>query len=111
MQNEPCFILLPHGSGLEKRQASLQLCISPQGPQLVRLAIIFKGTGQHDLCAAEKCFYSNLSHLICVYFQPNAWADELVMLDWLDQFSLDTASLVGPALFPDPFPPLFSWQF
>jgi len=28
-----------------------------------------------------------------VYFQPNAWADELFMFDWLEQFVNDTASL------------------
>ena len=28
-----------------------------------------------------------------MYFQPNAWADELFMFDWLEQFVNDTASL------------------
>ena len=28
--------------------------------------------------------------------KPNAWADEFVMLEWLDQFELDTAPLLLP---------------
>ena len=35
--------------------------------------------------------------MLQVYFQPNAWADEEVMLSWLEQFHADT-SHIGPLL-------------
>jgi hypothetical protein len=91
---EPVFIRAPKGSGLDKRQATLQLCIRAEGSQLVRLAIIFKGQGL-VLSAEERKVYAELSHLVQVYFQPNAWADEHVMLEWWDQFMADTTSLRG----------------
>ena len=33
------------GSGLDKRQSTLQLCIRPEGDQTVKPAIVFRGTG------------------------------------------------------------------
>ena len=94
---EPVFILKPHGSGLDKRQATIQLCIRAEDTQLVRIALIFRGQGQR-ICDAERNIYRSLRHLLCVYFQPKAWADELFMLDWFDQFEVDTASLPGEKL-------------
>ena len=71
------------------------LCIRADGHQIVRLAIIFgKNSGQHLSEEEKKCFHG-LRHLIQVYFQDNAWADQHVMLHWLDQFSVDTAALNG----------------
>lgn len=58
---EPVFIRAPKGSGLDKRQATLQLCIRAEGSQLVRLAIIFKGQGL-VLSAEERKVYAKLSH-------------------------------------------------
>ena len=95
MSGEPCFIQAPHGSGLDKRQATLQLTIRAEGPQVVRLGIIFRGTGAQDLQPEEQFYYAHLSHLLTVYFQPNAWADESVMLHWLEQFAADTAGIIG----------------
>jgi hypothetical protein len=42
---QPNFILMPKGSGLDKRQCSIQLCIRAEGRQLVRPMVIFRGTG------------------------------------------------------------------
>ena len=74
---------MPKGSGLDKRQATIQLCIRvnirAEGPQVVRIALIFRGRGLR-LSAAEKHVYRSLSKVLVVYFQPNAWADESVMI-------------------------------
>ena len=40
---EPVFVRLPKGSGLDKRQASIQLCFRAAQPQIVRIAIICVG--------------------------------------------------------------------
>ena len=40
-RNQPVFILMPHGS-LDKRQASVILCIRASGEQNVRPVIIFR---------------------------------------------------------------------
>jgi hypothetical protein len=66
----PCFLAGPKGSGLDKRQASLQLCIRADGEQLVRLAIIFRGTGKR-VTEEEALLYRRLSRLIRVYWQVN----------------------------------------
>jgi len=89
---EPTFLLKPHGSVVEKRQASLQLCIRAEGEQIVRLGIIFRGRGI-KISAAERKLYLALSPLLQVYFQPKAWADGLVSLAWLEQFRTETESL------------------
>jgi hypothetical protein len=87
-----CFIRRVLGSGLDKRQATLQLCIRADGEQVVRLAIIFRGQG-NVLDEEEMKLYQSLRHLITVYFQHNAWADVFVMLEWLKQFHCDTAGV------------------
>ena len=51
-------------SGLEKRQATLQLCIRGNGPQTVKLATVFGGKGNVTLCELAK-----LDKRIDVYFQ------------------------------------------
>jgi hypothetical protein len=91
-KGQPVFILQPHGSGLDKRQASIILCICAATGQLVKIAIILKGEGR-QLSPEEKAAYAQLAPFIEVYFQPNAWADESVMLLWLEQFIRDTASM------------------
>ena len=83
--------MTPKGSGLDKRQATLQLCIRAEGDQIVRLAIIFRGQGLR-LSAEEKALYRSLSTLLQVYFQPSAWADGQIMMKWLEQFAKDTAA-------------------
>jgi hypothetical protein len=93
---KPVFILMPKGSGLDKRQATIQLTIRAGGTQIVRVALIFRNKGI-VLNDEERDVYRRLSSVMQVYFQPNAWADEEVMLSWLEQFHADT-SHIGPLL-------------
>ena len=58
------------GSGLDKRQATLQLCIRAEGQQTVKPAIIFRGRG--NIPTEERDNYDND---VDVYFQVNAWMD------------------------------------
>ena len=76
----------PHGSGLEKRQCTLQLCIRAEGPQNIRPLIIFRGQGH--VSADELAFYAGMTY-ITVLWQQKAWADRRVMMDWLGTFNED----------------------
>ena len=67
--NKQVWISQP-GSGLDKRQATLQLCIKAEGEQTVKPAIIFRGKG--NVLSAEQEKYDADVH---VYFQSNAWMD------------------------------------
>ena len=73
-----CRIAGVNTSGLEKRQATLQLWICAEGGmQVVKPTIIFRGArGPKSKLpwAAEKALYETL-HNIRVAYQPNAWAD------------------------------------
>ena len=53
------------GSGLDKRQATLQLCFSPDDT-IVRPALIFRGKGK--VCASEKSMYNAG---VDIYWQTN----------------------------------------
>jgi hypothetical protein len=64
------------GSGLEKRQCSLQVCLRGDGEQ-PRMAIIFRSKGR--LTPEEKAAWSPE---VDVYFQKNAWADTAVSVEW-----------------------------
>ena len=66
----PCYIFQP-GGDLDKRQATIQLCIRAAGGQIVRPAIIFRGMGMR-LNAYERALSISLSRFITVYFQPKA---------------------------------------
>ena len=57
------------GSGLDKRQATLQLCITAEGKQTVKPAIIFRGKGNVSIEERD-----NYDKDIDVYFQQCAWA-------------------------------------
>ena len=74
--NKQVWISQP-GSGLDKRQATLQLCIKAEGEQTVKPAIIFRGKG--NVLSAEQEKYDADVH---VYFQSNAWMDAEVNLKW-----------------------------
>ena len=74
--NKQVWIFQP-GSGLDKRQATLQLCIKAEGEQTVKPAIIFRGKG--NVLSAEQEKYDADVH---VYFQSNAWMDAEVNLKW-----------------------------
>jgi hypothetical protein len=91
MQGEPVFMLLPGSSGLDKRQATLQLTIRAGGAQIVRCGLIFRGQGK-VISDEEKAMYMALSPYVKVYFQPSAWADESVMVAWLADFMEDITS-------------------
>ena len=64
------------GSGLEKRQASLQLCFGPK--TIVRPALIFRGTGKRITPDEIMAYHKEVD----VYWQTNAWADTAFCTDW-----------------------------
>ncbi|KAK3248556.1 hypothetical protein CYMTET_41984, partial [Cymbomonas tetramitiformis] len=72
------------GSGLEKRQATLQICIraglDAEGKNLPQppIAIWFRGTGKR-ISEAEKAAYHPDVH---VYWQKCAWVDRATSLEW-----------------------------
>ena len=74
-----CRIAGPNTSGLEKRQATLQLWICAHaGRQFIKPTIIFRGSRSKKSTLpkqAEKAVYDALPN-IRVAFQKNAWADE-----------------------------------
>ena len=64
-------------SGLDKRQATLQLCIRTEGDQNVKPALVFRGKG--NVSSVEKDSYDER---VDVLFQQNAWMDEEVDMQW-----------------------------
>ena len=64
------------GSGLDKRQATLQMRIGPEG--MSKLALIFRGTGKR-ISKDEIAAYDDAD----VYWQPNAWADTIFSVQWI----------------------------
>ena len=65
------------GSGLDKRQATLQMCFGPKG--MIKLALIFRGTGKR-ISKDEIAAYDDD---VAVYWQPNAWADTIFSVQWI----------------------------
>ena len=66
------------GSGLDKRQCSLQVCVRPKGTQ-PRLGIIFRGKGLRISDAERNSYHKDVN----VYFQENAWADTKFSVKWV----------------------------
>ena len=66
------------GSGLDKRQATVQLIIFGDGMPRTKPLVIFRGTGQH-ITQAEKPDYD---HRVTVKFHPNVGCDETMFLFW-----------------------------
>ena len=66
------------GSGLDKRQCSLQILFRPEGKQ-PKLGIVFRGKG--FISMDEKLAYHQS---VDVFFQPNAWVDIHVCKKWID---------------------------
>ena len=66
------------GSGLEKRQCTLQVCFSPTSDN-IHIAVIFRGTGS-KISADEKAAYHQD---VDVYWQTNAWADTEFCINWV----------------------------
>ena len=77
-QNEKVWIAMP-GSGLDKRQCTLQICFSPEGNH-VKIEIIFRGKGK--VSKLEKKAYHKA---VDVYFQDNAWADTEFSCKWVER--------------------------
>ena len=76
-----CRIAGTNTSGLEKRQATLQLWICADGGRcVIKPTIIFRGSDASARSilpkAEEKALYDTLTG-IRIYFQPKAWADGL----------------------------------
>ena len=87
----------PSGSDAGKRFGTLQVTIRAAGDQVCKLEIYYK-----SLKSTETIEQSELDHYasipgIRVRFQKKAWADEGVILDYLQDFRADTAD-VGEAL-------------
>ena len=68
------------GSGLDKRQCTLQVCFRPEGSQ-PRLAIIFRGTGKRISEYERMSWHPEVD----VYFQENAWDDTAVSTAWVEK--------------------------
>ena len=64
------------GSGLEKRQCSLQVCFSPVKDQC-RIAVVFRGKG--NISQDEREAYHKG---VDVYFQKCAWVDREIAVEW-----------------------------
>jgi hypothetical protein len=83
----------PSGSDAGKRFATLQLTIRAEGDQVCNLEIYFK-----SLKATEEVDQVELDHYASIpncriRFQKKAWADEGVILDYLQDFREDTQHL------------------
>ncbi len=65
-------------SGLDKRQATLQLCIRASGEQNIKPGVVFRGKG--NVTNEEKRQYDSDVH---VYFQNYAWMDTELNMQWL----------------------------
>lgn len=70
-----------HGSGLEKRQATVQLAIFGNAKNKIKPTIIFHGLGTKLMKSSERHTWDKR---VRVVFQKDAWADEKVMLSWLE---------------------------
>ena len=65
------------GSGFEKRQCTLQVCISPESK--VRIAIIFRGSGKRISSDEIKTYHPDVD----IYWQDNTWADTKFSVEWV----------------------------
>ena len=67
-------------SGLEKRQATLQLCIRASGEQTIKPAIVFRGKG--NITSDELAKYDKR---VDVYFQDKGWMDIKTNKEWTER--------------------------
>ena len=68
------------GSGLDKRQCTLQICFRPTGEQ-PRLGVIFRGTGKRISQDEKEAYHPDVD----VYYRENAWADTKVSVEWVQK--------------------------
>ena len=81
LENRYCKVWISEpGSGLDKRQCTLQVCFRPTGKQL-GLAAIFRGTGKRNTEAKKAAWDLNVD----VYIQENAGADTAFSVDWVNR--------------------------
>jgi hypothetical protein len=66
--------------GLEKRQATINLCYNPGTGRQPRVGIIFRGTGAR-ISGAERAAWDPRGF---VQFQPKAWMDRPTAIEWVD---------------------------
>ena len=67
-------------SGLDKRQATLQLCIRATGSQTVKPAIVFRGKGK-----VSPIELSRYNKRVDVYFQEKGWMDKRINDEWTER--------------------------
>ena len=67
-------------SGLEKRQATLQLCIRASGEQTIKPAIVFRRKGNITLDELAK-----YDKRLDVYFQDKGWMDIKTIKEWTER--------------------------
>ena len=67
-------------SGLDRCQATLQLCIHASGEQIIKPAMVSGGGG--NVAAIERLLYDKW---VDVYFQKSAWMDHGVNMEWVDK--------------------------
>ena len=77
-KNEKVWVGIP-GSGLDKRQATLQLCTSPEGD--LRAEIIFRGGGKRISKIEKQSYHKSVD----IFWQANAWADTAVSCEWVEK--------------------------
>jgi len=83
-KGEECWIAVVGPSGLDKRQATLHLCIRADGEQFMPPFIIFRGKG---FITPEEVEYLDSLPNIRWAFQENAWANALYSRKWLRYFA------------------------
>jgi hypothetical protein len=82
-KGEDCWIAVTGPSGLEKRQATLHLCIRADGEQFMPPFILFSGAG---FITADEVEYLDSLPNIRWDFQENAWANAVYSRKWLRHF-------------------------
>ena len=82
----------PSQSDAGKRFCTIQMTIRAGGPQIVPIELIFRRKDSVGLSDAEMAHYASLPN-VRVRFQSKAWADEGVVLDYLNDFRKDTKHL------------------
>ena len=73
------------GSGLEKRQCTLQICFRPEGQQ-PRVGIIFRGLGKRFSDVEKSSWHPQVD----VFSQQNAWADTEFCVKWVEKNVVDS---------------------
>ena len=66
------------GSGLDKRQCTLQVAFGSVTKD-VKIAIIFRGTGKKNSKDETEAYHESVD----IYWQKNAWADTNFSVEWV----------------------------